>query len=70
MKSFCNKRIKYSTWGDFPVPPTERFPTEITGKGKGFEDMIPQSKNLFLSRTINPYRKENGSNMIRRIFTA
>jgi hypothetical protein len=38
----------YSTIGDLPVPPVERFPTHITGKLKDDDLRIFKLYNMFL----------------------
>jgi hypothetical protein len=44
----------YSTMGDFPVPPTARLPTVISGKWKVEEGRYFLSNNQFLNFTIPP----------------
>ena len=51
-------------WGVLPVPPVERFPTDITAFSKLTEVRIPVSNNRFLTTITNPYNKENGYNII------
>ncbi|HLY68846.1 MAG TPA: hypothetical protein VKR53_03900 [Puia sp.] len=51
--------------GDFPVPPTARFPTQITGKLKLVEAKIFLLKRKFRVKIMNPYIIEKGNNKIR-----
>ena len=50
--------------GDFPVPPTDKFPTQIIGKLKDVELKIPRSNNQFLNQTMAANSNENGNNKI------
>ena len=53
---------KCSTIGDLPVPPSERFPTQIIGKLKftDFKYFLPYIQ--LRKDTIQPYKMANGSN--------
>jgi hypothetical protein len=54
--------------GVFPVPPTERFPTEITGTGTVRDRRRPVSKARFRSRTAPPKRAAMGAvTAVRRV---
>ena len=53
--------IRYSMCGDFPVPPTVIFPTEIVFVKYSFELRKPISNKRFLVFVTIPYRKANGS---------
>lgn len=48
----------YSVWGVLPVPPTDKFPMQITGIEYCSECKIPQSKSRFLQPYPNSYKKE------------
>ena len=48
LKFFDNKSAIYITIGDFPLPPTDKFPTPIIGVLNFVEEKIPQSYILFL----------------------
>jgi hypothetical protein len=54
--------------GDFPVPPTERFPIQINGSPKVADLRIFLSKNQFLMPTTSQYTKAKGNKSIRKDF--
>ena len=47
--------------GVLPVPPTERFPTQMMGKLNDTDLKIFLSYNLFRSQIIMPYKIDNGN---------
>src|SRR6185437_9311254 len=60
-------RSIYSTIGVFPVPPTARFPTQISGKLKIADLSIFLSKSKLRVFIIPPYKTENGSKRYLRL---
>src|SRR5690554_7411641 len=65
---FESSRIRYSTCGVFPVPPTVMLPTQITGMSNFFCSRMFRLNNQFRMFTPIPYNQDNGSND-RRIST-
>ena len=56
-----SKRMIYSVWGVLPVPPTDKFPMQITGIEYCSECKIPQSKSRFRNHHPNSNIKGKGS---------
>jgi hypothetical protein len=48
--------------GDFPVPPTLKFPTQMMGRLMDVDGRTFLSYNLFRSHIAAPYSKANGNN--------
>ena len=57
----CKRRIKYSTCGVFPEPPTVILPTEMTGIEKSRLFFNPMSKSQLRNLTMLPYIQLSGS---------
>jgi hypothetical protein len=48
--------------GVLPVPPTDKFPTQMMGKLKDIEERIFLSYNLLRTQIISQYKIDNGNN--------
>ena len=59
-----------STIGDFPVPPTDKLPTQIMGRLKTEPDRIFLSNNRLRNKIDAAYRRENGKSKIRMGFSS
>jgi hypothetical protein len=52
--------------GDLPVPPVERFPTQIIGRPKPVDRKIFLSYSQFRIAIANQYNKAKGSKRMRK----